>query len=142
MASTWSLIQKPLLVIQGANDPRVLKVESGETVAAAKKSGLPVEYVVFPGEGHGFAKRKNNMVADEAIKRFVDQRSDAPKTDAKEQGQIRSSQLSSPLREMTVGNPSLETAHGLAVSHEVVDSLLLVEILDNAHVALVVPLLL
>lgn len=79
-------IQKPLLVIQGANDPRVLKVESDEIVAAVKKSGVPVEYVVFPDEGHGFAKRSNNIVADEAIKRFLDQQLAAPKSDAQSPG--------------------------------------------------------
>lgn len=71
-------IEKPLLVIQGANDPRVLKVESDEIVAAVKKSGVPVEYVVFNDEGHGFAKRSNNIIADEAIKNFLDKYLDQP----------------------------------------------------------------
>ena len=44
-------IKVPLMVLQGANDPRVLKIESDEIVAAAKKNGVPVEYVVFPDEG-------------------------------------------------------------------------------------------
>ncbi|TPV96070.1 MAG: alpha/beta fold hydrolase [Myxococcales bacterium FL481] len=66
-------IQSPLLVIQGANDPRVLQAESDEIVAAVKANGVPVEYVIFDDEGHGFAKRENNIVADEAIKRFLDQ---------------------------------------------------------------------
>jgi len=52
-------IKKPMLVMQGANDPRVLKVESDEIVAAAKKNGVAVEYIVFPDEGHGFAKKDN-----------------------------------------------------------------------------------
>lgn len=65
-------IQKPLLVIQGANDPRVLQAESDEIVAAVKANGVPVEYVIFDDEGHGFAKRENNIVADEAIKSFLD----------------------------------------------------------------------
>lgn len=52
-------IKKPLLVFQGANDPRVLQVESDEIVAAAKKNGVPVEYVVFLDEGHGFARKDN-----------------------------------------------------------------------------------
>ena len=51
-------IRKPLIVLQGANDPRVLKVESDEIVAAAKKNGVPVEYIVFPDEGHGFTKKR------------------------------------------------------------------------------------
>ena len=55
------LIRKPLMVLQGANDPRVLKVESDEIVAAVKKNGVPVEYIVFPDEGHGFTKKKNQI---------------------------------------------------------------------------------
>ena len=54
-------IKVPLMVLQGANDPRVLKVESDEIVAAAKKNGVPVEYVVFPDEGHGFVKKENEI---------------------------------------------------------------------------------
>ena len=54
-------IRKPLIVLQGANDPRVLKAESDEIVAAVKKNGVPVEYVVFPDEGHGFTKKKNQI---------------------------------------------------------------------------------
>ena len=54
-------ITKPLLVLQGANDPRVLKVESDEMVAAVKKNKVPVEYIVFPDEGHGFARPENRL---------------------------------------------------------------------------------
>ena len=48
-------ITAPLLVLQGANDPRVLKVESDEIVAAVKKKGIPVEYVVFDDEAEDIA---------------------------------------------------------------------------------------
>ncbi|MEQ8206705.1 MAG: S9 family peptidase [Woeseia sp.] len=65
-------ISKPLLVIQGANDPRVLQVESDELVAAVQKNEVPVEYVVFPDEGHGFAKRENRITASEAYVKFLD----------------------------------------------------------------------
>jgi len=65
-------ITKPLLVIQGANDPRVLKVESDELVAAVKKKGVPVEYVVFPDEGHGFQGRANRVTAQNAYLSFLD----------------------------------------------------------------------
>lgn len=65
-------IVKPLIVLQGANDPRVLKVESDEIVAAVRKNGVPVEYVVFPDEGHGFAKKANQAKGYEAILRFLD----------------------------------------------------------------------
>lgn len=65
-------IKKPLLVIQGANDPRVLKVESDEIVAGVKKNGVPVEYIVFPNEGHGFVNKENEITANKAIKDFLD----------------------------------------------------------------------
>jgi dipeptidyl aminopeptidase/acylaminoacyl peptidase len=65
-------IRKPLLVVQGANDPRVLQVESDEIVAAVRKSGVPVEYVLFPDEGHGFTKRENRITASEAYVAFLD----------------------------------------------------------------------
>jgi dipeptidyl aminopeptidase/acylaminoacyl peptidase len=65
-------IRKPLLVVQGANDPRVLQVESDELVAAVKANGVPVEYVVFPDEGHGFQRRANRITASEAYIRFLD----------------------------------------------------------------------
>jgi dipeptidyl aminopeptidase/acylaminoacyl peptidase len=54
-------IKKPVLVVQGANDPRVLQVESDEMVAAIKANGVPVEYLLFPDEGHGFEKRDNRI---------------------------------------------------------------------------------
>lgn len=51
-----SAIKNPLMVLQGANDPRVLKVESDEVIAAVKKNNMPVKYIVFPDEGHGFVR--------------------------------------------------------------------------------------
>ena len=65
-------IKRPLFVVQGANDPRVIKPESDDIVAAVKKSGVPVEYVVFPDEGHGFSKRKNQIEAYGKIRVFLD----------------------------------------------------------------------
>lgn len=65
-------IRVPLMVLQGANDPRVLKVESDEIVAAAKKNGVPVEYVIFPDEGHGFVKKSNEIRGYSAVLAFVD----------------------------------------------------------------------
>ena len=66
-------IERPLLVVQGANDPRVLQVESDELVAAVRTNGVPVEYLVFPDEGHGFRKRENRIAASEAYVRFLDE---------------------------------------------------------------------
>ncbi|MHC4729964.1 MAG: S9 family peptidase, partial [Planctomycetota bacterium] len=66
-------IKKPLLVVQGANDPRVLQVESDELVAAVRKNGVPVEYIVFPDEGHGFRRRKNRITAADAYLAFLNE---------------------------------------------------------------------
>jgi len=66
-------IRKPLLVVQGANDPRVLQVESDELVAAVRANNVPVEYVLFPDEGHGFLRKENRITAQEAYLRFLDQ---------------------------------------------------------------------
>jgi dipeptidyl aminopeptidase/acylaminoacyl peptidase len=54
-------IKKPLLIGQGANDPRVKQAESDQIIAAMEKNNLPVTYVLFPDEGHGFARPENNM---------------------------------------------------------------------------------
>lgn len=71
-------IVRPLLVVQGANDPRVLQVESDELVARVRKNGVPVEYVVFPDEGHGFRRRENRIAASEAYLDFLDSHLKAP----------------------------------------------------------------
>ncbi len=65
-------IRKPMLVIQGANDPRVIKAESDDIVAAIKKNNVPVEYLVFDDEGHGFTKKKNTAEAYRRILDFLD----------------------------------------------------------------------
>ncbi|MDO9608500.1 MAG: S9 family peptidase [Brevundimonas sp.] len=65
-------ITKPLLVVQGANDPRVLQVESDELVAAVRANGVPVDYVLFPNEGHGFTRRDNRITAQDAYLVFLD----------------------------------------------------------------------
>jgi dipeptidyl aminopeptidase/acylaminoacyl peptidase len=59
-------IRKPLLIGQGANDPRVKVSESDQIVEAMDRNGIPVTYVVFPDEGHGFA-RPENMTAFTAV---------------------------------------------------------------------------
>jgi dipeptidyl aminopeptidase/acylaminoacyl peptidase len=65
-------IVKPMLVVQGANDPRVLQVESDELVAGIQANEVPVEYLVFPDEGHGFRKRENRITASDAYVKFLD----------------------------------------------------------------------
>lgn len=65
-------IKNPVMVLQGANDPRVLQVESDEIVEAIKANNIPVEYVVFPDEGHGFRKKENEIKGYAAIVTFLD----------------------------------------------------------------------
>jgi dipeptidyl aminopeptidase/acylaminoacyl peptidase len=54
-------IKRPLFIAQGANDPRVVKAESDQIVQAMQAKQIPVSYVVFPDEGHGFARPENNI---------------------------------------------------------------------------------
>jgi dipeptidyl aminopeptidase/acylaminoacyl peptidase len=67
-----SNIKKPLMVLQGANDPRVQKKESDEIVETVKKNNVPVEYIVFPDEGHGFVKKENEIKGYGQILQFLD----------------------------------------------------------------------
>jgi len=62
---------KPLIVLQGSKDPRVLQVESDEIVAGVKKNGVPVEYVLFEDEGHGFVKKENQIEAYSRVLEFL-----------------------------------------------------------------------
>ena len=64
-------IKAPLLIGQGANDPRVNKAESDQIVAAMRKNNKPVEYYVFPDEGHGFARPTNNMAFNAVTEEFL-----------------------------------------------------------------------
>jgi dipeptidyl aminopeptidase/acylaminoacyl peptidase len=65
-------VTKPLIVLQGAQDPRVLQVESDEIVAGVRKNGVPVEYVLFEDEGHGFVKKENQIESYSRILKFLD----------------------------------------------------------------------
>jgi len=64
-------IRRPLLIGQGANDPRVKIHESDQIVSAMKNHQLPVTYVVFPDEGHGFARPVNNMAFQAVTEAFL-----------------------------------------------------------------------
>ncbi|MEO8520198.1 MAG: S9 family peptidase [Acidobacteriota bacterium] len=64
-------IRTPLLVVQGANDPRVKKAESDQIVVALRDRHFPVEYIVAPDEGHGFQRPVNNMAMFAAIEKFL-----------------------------------------------------------------------
>lgn len=66
-------VTKPLIVLQGAQDPRVLQVESDEIVAGVRKNGVPVEYVLFEDEGHGFVKKENQIESYSRILKFLDE---------------------------------------------------------------------
>lgn len=65
-------VVKPLMVLQGANDPRVLQIESDEIVEGVRANGVPVEYVLFPDEGHGFRKKENEIQGYSQILTFLD----------------------------------------------------------------------
>jgi dipeptidyl aminopeptidase/acylaminoacyl peptidase len=64
-------IKTPLLVVQGANDPRVKKAESEQIVIALRDRGFPVGYILAPDEGHGFARPVNNMAMWAAAEAFL-----------------------------------------------------------------------
>jgi len=64
-------IRTPLLIAQGANDPRVKQAESEQIVAALKAAGIDHEYMLFPDEGHGFAKPENRLLFYAAAEQFL-----------------------------------------------------------------------
>ena len=64
-------IQRPLLIGQGANDPRVNVRESDQIVAAMQAKNIPVTYVVFPDEGHGFARPANSIAFNAVAENFL-----------------------------------------------------------------------
>lgn len=66
-------IVRPLLIAQGANDPRVKQSESDQLVAAMKSRGIPVTYVLYPDEGHGFARPENNTAFFAVAEQFLAQ---------------------------------------------------------------------
>ena len=65
--------ETPLLIAQGANDPRVNKAESDQIVEALKRHGVSVEYLVKDNEVHGFANEENRFDFYEAMERFLAQ---------------------------------------------------------------------
>ncbi|MGE7878787.1 S9 family peptidase [Peribacillus muralis] len=64
-------MNKPMLVIQGANDPRVVKEESDQIVQVLKDKGRAVEYMLLEDEGHGFSKKENEMAVYRKILAFL-----------------------------------------------------------------------
>ncbi|MEQ8754971.1 MAG: S9 family peptidase [Coleofasciculus sp. G1-WW12-02] len=71
-------IQKPLLIGQGANDPRVKQAESEQIVEAMRKANKPVEYALYTDEGHGFARPENRLhffaIAEEFLSKYLEGR--------------------------------------------------------------------
>ena len=65
-------VKNPVMVLQGANDQRVLKIESDEIVAGIEANGITVEYVVFDDEGHGFRKKENEIEAYGKVLSFLE----------------------------------------------------------------------
>ena len=68
-------IKSPLLIGQGANDPRVKQSEADQIAFSMKEKGIPVEYVLYPDEGHGFARPENridfNMRTDQFLAKHL-----------------------------------------------------------------------
>jgi dipeptidyl aminopeptidase/acylaminoacyl peptidase len=80
-------IKAPLLIAQGANDPRVKQAESDQIVAAMRKNNKPVEYIVFPDEGHGFARPENRLkfyaAAEQFLAKYLGGRAEPPSDNEK-----------------------------------------------------------
>ena len=68
---TADKIKRPLLIGQGANDPRVKQAESDQIVEAMKAKDIPVTYVLFPDEGHGFARPENSIAFNAVAENFL-----------------------------------------------------------------------
>ena len=64
-------IQRPLLIGQVANDPRVTQLEADQIVEAMTAKNIPVTYVLYPDEGHGFARPENNMSFNAVTEAFL-----------------------------------------------------------------------
>jgi acetyl esterase/lipase len=69
--SRAAAIKRPLLIGQGANDPRVKQAESDRIVAAMKERKIPVTYVLYPDEGHGFPRPENNLSFNAVAEAFL-----------------------------------------------------------------------
>ncbi|RME99183.1 MAG: S9 family peptidase [Bacteroidetes bacterium] len=103
-------IKAPLMVVQGANDPRVKKAESDQIVVAMRELGLPVEYILAADEGHGFRKPINNMAFLAAAEKFL-----AEHLGGRYQAE-RSDEIAAKLDEMTVDIASVTLPESLTES--------------------------
>jgi dipeptidyl aminopeptidase/acylaminoacyl peptidase len=64
-------IVRPLVIAQGANDPRVKRAESDQIVKAMQDKNIPVTYLLYPDEGHGFARPENNLSFSAVAEAFL-----------------------------------------------------------------------
>ncbi len=86
-------ISRPLLVLQGANDPRVKQAESDQIVAAVRARGLPVTYVIYPDEGHGFLHPANQLSSAAIIEAFLHRHLGGPRFEPIAAGDLDGSTL-------------------------------------------------
>ncbi|MBL8232304.1 MAG: prolyl oligopeptidase family serine peptidase [Bryobacterales bacterium] len=105
-----SKIRTPLMVIQGANDPRVNKHEADQIVVALRDRGFPVEYLLAPDEGHGFARPVNNMAMLMAVERFLARHMDGRYQEG------GTTEVASRLKEITVDPKTVTLAKKLDAS--------------------------
>ena len=110
--SSADKIKTPLLVVQGANDPRVNKAESDQIVMALRDRGFPVAYIVADDEGHGFAKPVNNMAMLAAAEKFM-----AGNLGGRYQESMPDN-IAKRLKEITVDPKTVTLAKKVAVSDE------------------------
>ncbi|MDB9525096.1 S9 family peptidase [Oscillatoria sp. CS-180] len=86
-------IEKPLLIGQGANDPRVKEAESEQIVEAMQQAGKPVEYVLYTDEGHGFARPENRLhfygIVEEFLAKYIGGRAEPAAEVAGHSGVVR-----------------------------------------------------
>ena len=110
-------IDDPLLVIQGANDPRVKKQESDQIVVAARENDVPTQYLVAPEEGHGFRKENNRLAVAAQLERFFGEHLGGRwQTDVAPPVQARLDSLRRDVSEVTLPDTTeaTEAADGLA----------------------------
>ena len=72
LLSSNSTVKSPTLVLHGANDTNVPVVEAEQIVKVLKSRGVPVEYILFPDQGHGFQKTSNRVQASISLVRWFD----------------------------------------------------------------------
>ncbi|MFB0516038.1 MAG: alpha/beta hydrolase family protein, partial [Candidatus Neomarinimicrobiota bacterium] len=93
-------IKVPMLIAQGANDPRVKQAESEQIVAALEEKGIEYEYLLFPDEGHGFARPENRLKFYAAAERFLAKHLGGRFEPAEEEGAIETEEAAEEVEEV------------------------------------------